>query len=43
MDKPCILIIDDDHTLRKTLSDILRMKGYQTVLAEDGEKGLVVL
>jgi len=43
MDKACILIIDDDPTLRKTLSDILRMKGYQTVMAEDGEKGLVVL
>ena len=43
MDKPRILIIDDDANLRKTLSDILRMKGYETVVSEDGEKGLAVL
>jgi diguanylate cyclase (GGDEF)-like protein len=43
MDKPQILIIDDDPNLRKTLSDILRIKGYETLTAEDGEKGLAVL
>ena len=43
MDKPRILIIDDDPNLRKTLTDILRIKGYETLTAEDGEKGLAVL
>jgi diguanylate cyclase (GGDEF)-like protein len=43
MAKPRIVIIDDDSNLRKTLSDILRMKGYETLTAENGEKGLTVL
>ena len=43
MAEPRILIIDDDHNLRKTLSDILRIKGYETLAAENGEKGLAVL
>ena len=43
MEKPRILIIDDDPNLRKTLSDILRIKGYETLTAENGEKGLALL
>lgn len=43
MDKPRILIIDDDPNLRKTLSDILRIKGYETLTAENGGAGLAVL
>ncbi|MFA7060056.1 MAG: diguanylate cyclase [Pedobacter sp.] len=43
MEQPRILIIDDDPNLRKTLADILRIKGYETVTAEDGEKGLALL
>lgn len=43
MERPCILIIDDDPNLRKTLVDILRIKGYETLTAADGEKGLAVL
>jgi PAS domain S-box-containing protein len=43
MERPRILIIDDDPNLRKTLADILRVKGYETLAAEDGEKGLTVL
>jgi len=43
MERPRILIIDDDPNLRKTLSDILRIKGYETLAAEDGEKGLAIL
>jgi len=43
MDRPRILIIDDDPNLRKTLSDILGMKGYETVSAENGEEGLALL
>ena len=43
MDEPRILIIDDDPNLRKTLSDILRIKGYETLTAENGQKGLALL
>jgi len=43
MERPCILIIDDDPNLRKTLTDILRIKGYDALTAEDGEKGLDAL
>jgi PAS domain S-box-containing protein len=43
MEHPRILIIDDDPNLRKTLGDILRIKGYEPLTAEDGEKGLAVL
>jgi pilus assembly protein CpaE len=38
-----ILIIDDDLNLRKTLSDILKAKGYETFTAGDGEKALAFL
>jgi diguanylate cyclase (GGDEF)-like protein len=42
MEKPGILIIDDDIYLRKTLADILRSKGYETVAAGRGEEGLAL-
>ncbi|GMV07131.1 MAG: sigma-54-dependent Fis family transcriptional regulator [Gemmatimonadota bacterium] len=37
-----ILIIDDDAGLRKSLTLILGDAGYEVVVAEDGEAGLVV-
>lgn len=43
LDKPCILIIDDDPSLRKTLSDILRVKGYEAIEAGNGTEGLFLL
>jgi PAS domain S-box-containing protein len=43
MDKPCILLIDDDANLRKTLADILRLKGYDVIGAKDGAEGLSLL
>jgi diguanylate cyclase (GGDEF)-like protein len=43
MDKTNILIIDDDPSLRKTLVDILRVKGYETLAAADGTQGLALL
>lgn len=35
-----ILVIDDDANLRKTLSDILRVKGYHPILAGSGAEAL---
>ncbi len=43
MDKQKILIIDDDQNLRKSLSDILQLKGYETLSAESGRGGLELL
>ncbi len=43
MEKPTILIIDDDPGLRKTLSDILRIKGYETLAAKNATEGLALL
>jgi DNA-binding NtrC family response regulator len=43
MEKQKILIIDDDLNIRKTLSDILRIKGYEPFIAKDGAEGLAVL
>lgn len=38
-----ILVIDDDPSLRKTLTDILRVKGYEVLSAMGGEEGLSVM
>ncbi len=38
-----ILIIDDDAGLRKTLSDVLRAKGYEVQTAENGAGGLAII
>lgn len=38
-----ILIIDDDPGLRKTLTDILRAKGYDILTAGSGAEGLALL
>ncbi len=43
MDKPAILIIDDDPGVRKTLSDILGTRGYENLTAKDGTEGLAFL
>jgi diguanylate cyclase (GGDEF)-like protein len=43
MEKPRILIIDDDTGLRKTLSDILKVKGYDSLVAGNGADGLTLL
>ena len=40
MNKPHILIIDDDPGLRKTLSDILQLKGFEVFAAASGTEGL---
>jgi CheY-like chemotaxis protein len=38
-----ILVIDDDHDVRKTISDNMRDCGYTVWEAEDGERGLIVI
>jgi len=35
-----ILIIDDEHNLRKTLAEIFRASGYSTLEAPDGAQGI---
>ena len=37
---PGILIVDDDPGLRKTLSDILRVKGYAATAIAQGRAAL---
>lgn len=36
-----VLVIDDDHLIRKTLSSHLTKKGFEVFLAEDGEEGFL--
>lgn len=38
--KPGILVVDDDPNLRKTLADILRVKGYETAVAASGAEAI---
>jgi diguanylate cyclase (GGDEF)-like protein len=38
--KEKILVVDDDPNLRKTLADILRVKGYKTVIAGTGAEAI---
>jgi DNA-binding response OmpR family regulator len=35
-----ILVIDDEESIRSLLDTILRRKGYNVILAEDGRKGI---
>ena len=35
-----ILVVDDDPNLRKTLADILEVKGYETVVAANGAEAI---
>lgn len=37
---PRVLVVDDDANLRKTLADILRVKGYDVVIAATGTEGV---
>jgi two-component system, cell cycle response regulator len=41
--KAKILIIDDDLNLRKTLADILKIKGYDTVVAATGTEAIAAV
>ena len=35
-----ILLIEDDVVMRETLSEVLKRKGYEVVIAENGAQGL---
>lgn len=39
MAKRVILVVEDDATLRRILRDVLMIKGYEVLVAEDGEEG----
>ena len=39
MAKRVILVVEDDTTLRRILRDVLIIKGYELLVAEDGEEG----
>ena len=41
LEKPRILIIDDNENMLETLCDILQEKGYQTETAKTGQEALV--
>ncbi len=40
---PCILIVDDDPGQRSLLDSFLRSQGFETILAESGERALEIL
>lgn len=41
--KPRILVVDDDPNLRKTLADILGIKGYETAVAATGTEAVAAM
>lgn len=43
VEKPTIVVIDDEAIQRKTLADILRAKGYEVLTAESGSCGLTLM
>jgi two-component system, NtrC family, response regulator HydG len=38
--KPRLLVVDDDRRMTKTICDILRIKGYETIAVNSGEKAV---
>lgn len=42
MDRLKVLVVDDEERMRKLISDFLKIKGYETVEAGDGEKAIDV-
>lgn len=43
LDRPSILITDDDASSREALHDIFAPRGYQTYLAESGEEAIDIV
>ena len=42
MDKPVILVVDDESRMRKLVKDFLTRSGYAVVEAEDGSEALEI-
>ena len=42
MDRLKVLVVDDEERMRKLISDFLKIKGYETVEAGDGEEAIEV-
>lgn len=40
---PRILIVDDDHSIRTTLAEVLAEEGYEVVVAANGAEGLAMV
>jgi DNA-binding response OmpR family regulator len=40
MDKPCILVVEDDVPIRRGIVDALRFEGYDCLEADNGDDGL---
>ena len=38
-----VLIVDDEESIRSSLEKLLRYKGYETFVAEDGFRSLEIL
>ena len=38
--KGTVLIVDDEHGMRETLTDVFEHEGYSALCAEDGHKGI---
>jgi CheY-like chemotaxis protein len=43
LEKPSLLITDDDHGFRETLQVVFQPRGFQTLLAADGEEALEIV
>jgi CheY-like chemotaxis protein len=43
LERPSILITDDDASVRETLRDIFEPAGYRTFLAESGEEAIDIV
>jgi DNA-binding NtrC family response regulator len=39
----CILVVDDDESIRETLADILEVVGYRAIQASDAAEALMIL
>jgi CheY-like chemotaxis protein len=36
----CVLVVDDDYTIRELISDVLQRKGYYVEMADNGQQAL---
>jgi len=43
MEKPCVLIVDDDPRILKFVTANLEIRGYDVIAAEDGKTALEVM